>query len=207
MNKNAARIEILNYIICNCTMKHFGDRQFSLGDIENSFQGSHFNPKTPPIGALCMLSAAPNTKWYLAWLKDVKEESNRSLTKYLLESIEDGGECWWENVMIWHLPLETSNKHPQWKWTDEQFKLKNTWFHLCFKKRRADWLKPMMPIFQDNGTVVLRLRQKWTEGFFAEKEFESIKKVTQKSMLEFYDQSLIKSEEELKAKRDSSAAN
>lgn len=189
--KNIARLQILNYIISFCTVKCFGPYDgkisFSMSDEKNSFHGG-FGSDTPdtPIGSLIMLQAAPTSKYYLGWLKEIRFNGWK---EYLVESIEDGDLCWWSNVGVWNLPLETSNKYPEWKWTDKQFGFKKRWINACKSSTEFYQIKPMMPIFTDNGGVILRTREKWsaTDTFKSEKTFDNWKKVTRKEMLEFFD--------------------
>lgn len=188
--KNIARIEILNFIISSCTTKCFSDGGFHPPKRENSFHGDVFTPKKyPPIGSLCMLMSAPNTKWYLGWLKELKEDS---CTKYLIESIEDNTVCWWENVSVFHLPIETSDQHPEWKWTDRQFKINYNWKKVCYEKREAYSLRPNQITFNEDGSLILSLRKAFSQDVFSEIKIESLEKATQKEMLSFYDASFLK---------------
>ena len=204
--KNQARIEILNYIITFCTVKCFGKSEtvnldsdqkvnekylYSLGNEEWSFHGDHFGNQDPPIGSLVMLQAAPFTKYYLGWLKEIDHNNNSFFTKYLIESIEDGDTCWWENVSVWYLPLETSNKHPNWKWTDKQFQFAKKWNN-CYKKVKDYQTKPIQPKFTDDGGVILGTREKldMPPDYKPTKKFDNWKKVTTKEMLEFYNSAI-----------------
>lgn len=122
--RNISRIKILNHVIQFCTIKCFGDNSFSMGMKCNSFHGTYLDKQEPPIGSLCILQSAPTTKYYLGWLKEIKPADSRFSVQYLLESIEDGDLCWWSNVGIFHMPLETTNKYPEWHWTDKQWEFK-----------------------------------------------------------------------------------
>ncbi|MFH6944586.1 hypothetical protein [Flavobacterium sp. FlaQc-50] len=188
--RNQARIEILNFIIQFCTVKCFGPNSFSFGEEKTSFHGSHFNKQDPPIGSLCMLQSAPTSVYYLGWLRDIKASESRFSTQFLIESIEDGTRCWWSNVGIWHLPLEQTDKFPEWQWTDKQFAFKKKW-HNCFKRRSAYGLRSLNPVFNEDGSVTLMIRKMWSNDIFKEKTFESWKKVLSKQLLEFYDETLI----------------
>lgn len=185
--RNRARIEILNYVVEMCTMKYFGENSFSLGRTEHSFHGSHFGEQKPPIGALCSLQSAPVSKYYLSWIREIKEGDSRFDTQYLLESVEDGSLCWWSNVSIWWLPLETTNRFEQWQWTDKQWELWDKWQRAC-KKRDAYIVLPVMPEFTEDGGVILRTRTRFgLDESRPERKFDNWNKLTQKQMLEFYD--------------------
>lgn len=190
--RNTARIEILNYITVFCTRKYFGENSFSMNDKEHSFVGDHFgNQSTIPIGSLVSLQSAPFSKYYLSWLKEVKIEDSRFRRQFLLESIEDGSLCWWSNVSIFGLPKETTDKFPEWKWTDKQFAFKKRWFNACYKKRDAYITLPMFPIFADDGSVILKTRERYhMSDYSPEQKFDDWKKVTVKDMLDFYDKSV-----------------
>jgi hypothetical protein len=191
-SRNLARIEILNYVIAFCTVKCFGQKEdrysYSLGSSDSSFHGGYGLREYPPIDSLVMLQSAPVTKYYLGWLKEINPSSDSFSTKYLIESIEDGELCWWENVGVWYLPLETSNKYPEWKWTDRQFAFKKRWFDTCYKKGKAFQTKPYLPIFMDDGSVILGTRERWNipSDYKPTKKFDNWKKVTINDMLEFY---------------------
>jgi hypothetical protein len=189
--KNMAKIEILNYVIQFCTTQYYGNNSFSIGRQETSFHGSTFDKQNPPIGSLCMLQAAPTSVFYLGWLREIKEGDNRYSTQYLLESIEDGSKCWWSNVGIWHLPLETSNRFPNWQWNDSQFEFQKKYDHI-FRKRCAYGLRALLSTFKDDGSVTVKIRKMWSNDVFAEKTFENYKKVLQRDLLKFYDETEIK---------------
>lgn len=186
--RNRARIEIMNALVNFCLPKCFGPNSFSIHNKEWAFYGSHFDEQNPPINSLCMLNSAPFTKFYLGWLKEIKAGGNRYDTQYLIESIEDGQLCWWRNISIWHLPLETSNQFSNWKWTDAQFAFNDRW-NKALKRKDAYITLGRPPIFDDKGGVTLgtRTRFGW-DDYRPEKYFPNWKKITQKQMLEFYDE-------------------
>jgi hypothetical protein len=201
-SKSLARLNILNHIVTFFTMKYFGGNTYSIGMKEHTFYTCSHNLSSnsneikeyPPIGSLCMISAAPTSIYYLSWLKDIKIGSSGCFdTEYLLESIEDGNKsCWWSNVGIYYIPLETINKYPEWKWNDKQYQFKDRWYR-CKKRRDEYQVLPYVPIFNDDDlSVVLRTRIKWSDinNSFTEKTFDNYKKVSLKDMLEFYDYSI-----------------
>ena len=105
---------------------------------------------------------------------DLLDKSNRGLSMGL-------------NVGVWWLPLETTIKYPQWRWTDEQWAFKTKWFNCCHKKRDAYLILPLFPEFNADSSVILKLRKRWQNDILAEKKIENWKKATVKQMLEFYD--------------------
>src|SRR5688572_12046835 len=175
-----SRIEILNFLVNFCVPKCFGDNSFSSNNKDCAFYGSHFEKQSPPINSLCMLNSAPFTKFYLGWLLEIKEDESRYGTQFLLKSIEDGSLCWWCNVSIWYLPLETSNKYPDWKWTDAQFAISDKWAKAC-KKRDAYITLGVPPVFDEEGGITLgtRTRFGW-DDYRPTKRFSNWKKVTLK---------------------------
>lgn len=189
-NKNQARIEILNYIIQFCTVQCFSENSFSLGRKETSFHGNSFNKQEPPIGSLCMLSSVPTSIYYLGWLREIKHDDSRFSTQFLIESIEDGSRCWWHNVGIWYLPIETSDRFPSWQWTDEQFAFQKKYDN-AFRKRHAYGLRALNAVFDMDGGVTVKIRRMWSNDIFAEKTFSNYKKVLSRDLLKFYDETLI----------------
>jgi hypothetical protein len=187
---NQARIEILNYVTQFCIQKYFGPDSRSFVNPETSFYGDIFgSQQTIPIGSLISLQSAPTTKYYLSWLRDMKPDESRFCTKFLLESIEDGSLCWWENVSLWALPKETTDKFISWRWTDRQFDFKKRWFNACYKKRDAYVTRPCFPVFNDDGSVILKLRRIFTaDDIVLEKTFPSWKTMKVSEMLEFFDE-------------------
>ncbi len=187
--KSIARQEILNYIITFCTKSNYGDGYSHLPDVKNSFYStSSDGVKNIPIGSLVRLMAAPFSKYYLSWLREVEYNDGDYSTKWLLESIEDGSLCWWENVQLWALPKTTTDEYPSWQWTDQQFQFKKRWFNACHKKRDAYILLPCFPEFKEDGSVMLSLRTRFSiKDDRPEIRFDNWQKVKTKEMLEFYD--------------------
>lgn len=189
--KGEARQEILNYIITFCTKRNYGDGYSHLPDMKHSFYSTIIAGKQSiPIDSLVMLTAAPFSKYYLSWLKEIEINEGGYSTRWLLESIEDGSLCWWENVQIWALPKETTDKFPSWRWTDKQFAFADKWSNACFKKRDAYIRLPCPPKFTEDGGVILTIRTRFgINDDRPEKKFDDWKKILVKDMLQFYDES------------------
>lgn len=173
--REKARIEILNHVIQLFTKVWYGDNR----GIVMADQSFHHCDNKPPIGSIVKLFCAPDTKWYLSWVRDKKGE------QYLLESIEDGEKCWWSNVGYFYIPLETIDRFPTWKFTDRQHLFKDKWFRAC--KRCYEYTKaPMLPKFLDNGNVILPVRQKFIDKGVIEKEFKNWKSLKSMDMQAFF---------------------
>ncbi len=178
---NRAKLEILNYIITFCTNTLCSGVYLPPFGKTSGFESSSFLDN-PPIGSLIRLMAAPFTKWYLSWLVETKEETP-GYRKYLLKSVEDGSLCWWENVGLYHMPLEESDKFPQWKYNDDQFAFWDKW------RKANKWedvyiLAPLRPIF-DGLSVTLELRKKHTDNIVGTQTFHNWKKLTIREMRGF----------------------
>lgn len=186
---NRSRLEIINYVTVFCVQTYFGPGQSCRNDPERSFHGGYVTDERPPIGALCRLLSAPTSKYYLAWLIEIKDEGGLG-PNYLLKSIEDGSLCWWTNVAISWLPLKTSNNYGMWKWTDKQFEFYDRWLRAC--RKGDDFLtKPLLPTFNEDGSVTLGTREYMNGldgkgGYMPKKSFPNWKKVTFAEMLAFF---------------------
>lgn len=187
--RNRSRIEILNYIISMCTFKYFtGSKYFSTGEKDKSFHGSIFDKQDPPIGSLCALGSAPNTKYYLGWLREIKPDASRYGTEYLLESIEDGSLCWWSNIQIWYLPLETTDKFPEWQWIDKQYEFLDK-IRRVERKVDSYMIRITYPEFSKEGGVKISARKKFGD-VFQEKNFPNWKKVLSRDIESFLKESI-----------------
>lgn len=185
--KNRARLEILNYIICFSTLRNYGSGIYNTSfGVEKAFVGGL--GEMPPIGSLCRLSAAPFSKYYLAWLIDYKEEGYGG--NYLLESIEDGSLCWWSNVGIDYYHPTTVASFPQWRWTDKQFEFNDRWHRTC-KRMDAYIVLPSNVSFGDDYKATLSTRIRYgLSNERSEKTFEDWRKVKVSDMKEFYKQAV-----------------
>lgn len=170
MSKDRARIQILSALMSYPTINQ--------KDWESDFIG-----KGAQIGDLVSLNSAPPSKWYVSWVRDinVKEES------YLLESIDDGALCWWSNVGF-HIYNRDRVKEfgSTWQWDDKQFTFNDRW-HKIFRRNNAHMIRPLYPVFGEDGTVTLDVYIRFgIRDFSNKKTFPNWKKLTMKTMDEFY---------------------
>ncbi len=182
-NKSKAKIEILNYIVNICTNIYSSNgMRINLDHPEHGFKTSLFNKNEIPLNTIVRISAANHTKYYLSWLREIKENG-----VYLTESIEDGSLCNWSNVSIYYLPIKTINIVPSWRWNDKQFKIKEQWFRACFKTKDCYVIRPCVPEFNQDGSFTLSLRKIFESEIIAKKTFKDYNKVLVRDMLQFYD--------------------
>jgi len=194
--RNKARLEILNYILNFSTAKYYGEKKEGyenvVANVDTAFRG---HDEIPPNGTLCLLSSAGFSKFYLSWLRGYKEEGYGG--SWLLESIEDGSLCWWTNVKLYFYPKQNSDQHPHWQWNDDQWALWERWKR-AGKRRDAYITLPAMPIFTEDGGVVLSTRTRFSiSNERSEKKFVNWKKVKFKEMLEFYDEAVANSKSKI----------
>lgn len=178
-----AKLEILNYVITFCTNTIYdGDKYIPPFTPGSGFASGWGTTSNPPLGSLVRLMAAPVTKWYLSWLIEI-DNNQPGYIRYLLKSIEDGSTSWWTNVGIYYMPLEMSDKFPQWKFNDKQYQFWDKW------KKAARWeevyiLIPIRPIFKGTD-VTLELRKKFSKDIVGCKTYHNWDKLTIREMREF----------------------
>lgn len=193
--KTKSRLQILSHIM-----------QFSLSREINGHAYGGLNDMRfrenliPSIGSLVALSCAPASEWYLSWVRKVDFFS--SGCSYTLESIETGEVCEWTNVSIFEYDTSQTQKHPEWKWTDQQHAFEKRWKVVCFQDMGAYIMVPCMAEFNNNNAVSLGFRvtfglDEWTY----KKTFDDWRKVTKKVMKEFYIEAE-KNRESLKVKQN-----
>lgn len=142
-------------------------------------------------GDLVSLTSAPSSKWYLSWVRDY--EHNNGNPKYLLESIDDGELCWWENVGINIYSRERVNERPTWQWDDRQFAFYDKWLKVCYKWNDAYIVLPVLPIFNEDGSVKLDVRVRFSLSEFSNpKTWPNWKKLYMKEMDAYYKESFEK---------------
>lgn len=179
MRKDRARKQVL-WHIC----------QFSLGvEIDGqSYSGlreMRFRPTdAPKVGSLVALKSMREPDFYLGWVHDVKN------TVYTVESLETGELIDWTNVSVLEYDSRTTDKHPEWRWTDEQWSFKDRWDRLCYKEREAYIVLPLFPEFDgDAVTLSTRIRHSWGDPP-PSKRFDAWQAVTDNDMLAYYDASV-----------------
>jgi len=171
-DKNHAKISILSELL-------------SFATIRNKDWTSVYADSRAVIGDLVALSTAPPSKWYVSWLRDY--DPNNGWPKYLLESIEDGELCWWENVGLSFYNRERIKDNPQWTWNDKQYVISNRWYKVC-RKHEIYPVRPCQPIFNADDSVVLdvRIHLFFQENFHNPKVFANYKRLTIKDMVSHY---------------------
>lgn len=136
------------------------------------------------IGDLVSLCSAPDSKWYVSWLRELDE--NNGWPRYLLESIDDGELCWWENVSLNVYSRKRVSERPTWKWDDKQFAFYGRWRKVCGRNGAYSVL-PCLPEFGDDGSVELDIRIRWDhEGYHNPRKFPSWKKLHMEVMDAYY---------------------
>ena len=193
MSGERARLMILHYIMELSLSRTFGDGKTYGGLVSCAFTVDGSRRDVRP-GDLIALQSAPVSKFYLGWLLDTREISP-GWPEYLLESIEDGSQCWWSNVGVMYMNRETVAEHPEWRWDDRQHSFNDRWMRACFRQRDAYIYLPMMAEFDG---LMVKLGVRVRHNFTAErkyKTFDDWRKVKVNDMLKFYDQA----EAELKA--------
>ena len=182
--KSRARLEILNYITHFCLSRNYGDG-INRGGV-SAFRGV-WGDEPAKVGDLVALQSSPVSKWYLSWLVEIDKSQHDS--RYLLESIEDGSLCWWENVGIEYFEREELVNHPNWRWTDKQFAFKDRWWRVCYKEKDAYIVLPLYPVFGEGFSVTIGTRTRF--GFDDHqpmRTFDDWRKVTKKMMADCYDE-------------------
>ena len=182
--RDRARLVILHYITQFSLSLHFGDGKTHGGLASSAFQVG----QEPEIGDLVALTSAPVSKFYLGWLIDTRVISP-GWPEYLVESIEDGEQCWWGNVGIQYMNRDTVKLHQSWRWTDKQYQFNDRWVRSCYRKRDAYIYLPIQSEF-DGLQVKLGVRVRHNlspERRYA--TFPDWRKVKVMDMLNFYDKS------------------
>ncbi len=189
---NRSRYAILSYCLAFTTKKYYGENIKLPIEPDEAWHGGYTLKTDIPIDSLCLMHSAPESKYYLGWLKQTRD--GHMGKEYLLKSIEDGSLCWWSNIGISYYPK--ASQFPSWKWSDKQFAFKDKWFRAT--KKDNDYLTiPMYPIFHEDGSVTLGTRpHAWAMAIDGENDhrptklFPNWKKVTIKEMQEFYQQAV-----------------
>lgn len=173
MGRNRARLLILSEL-------------FAFPTISNRHWKSDLMEDKPQIGDLVSLTSAPPSKWYLSWFREY--DPNNGWPKYLLESIEDGELCWWENVGLNFYDRERVRKN--WQWDDKQFEFNDRWRKVC-RRNDAYLILPCQPEFNTDGSVLLDVRIRFQFSPYRNpRTFPDWKKVTMKQMDAYYKESV-----------------
>jgi hypothetical protein len=198
--KHRAKIAILNHILVFCNSKNYGNN-INRGGFGNNY---FFPSDNPQKGDLITLDSAPISKWYLSWYRDFIPENSKHGATHVLESIEDGELCNWQNVSFYILNREVTREHPEWLWTNKQFEFWDRWKKVSGKYYISFCLYGGFIDFNDNR-VTLRIRKNSLskEAYYYTKEFNNWKKVTIEDMELFWDDILNKFHKHLNIKRNS----
>lgn len=146
--------------------------------------------KLPSVGSLVAMQSMRSPRWYLAWVLGVSAGVNEFCTVYTLESVETGEVGDWSNVGMLEYDPRQTREHPEWRWTDDQWKFKKSWDRLCYKERDAYIVLPLMPVFDgDRVELGTRIRHGWGAPP-PSKWFDKWADVTDADMLAFYDESV-----------------
>ena len=171
MSKNRARLLILSELM-------------SFPTINNKDWGYNCGCDTPQVGDLVSLTSAPPSKWYLSWLREY--DPNNGWPKYLLESVDDGELCWWENVGLNVYSRERVANRTSWQWDDEQFAFNDRWNKVC-RKNGAYIVLPCQPVFNTDGSVILNVRIRFQFSDYQNpRTFKNWKKATMKELDAYY---------------------
>lgn len=170
MSKDRARLIILNDLLAFPTIN------------QKDWRAVFLSSDSVAVGDLVSINAAPVTKWYLSWVREIKEE--HGLKRYLLESVEDGGLCWWSNIGM--NVYTRANERPTWQWDDKQFAFNDRWRKVC-KRNDAYIVIPCQPEFEENNSVGLNVRIRYAlSDFSCPRIFPNWRKVTMKEMEAYY---------------------
>jgi len=178
---NRSRMAINSFIVNLCTKKYLSNGQISPDMLVkgHGFSRNFYMPGDdgPQIGALCSLIGAPHTKYYLSWYLGVKDGA------FMLMSIEDHSIARWSSVMIQCMPLDIIMPHPQFMYSDRQFKFQDRWKKIV--EKTSYWMVPMWSEFNnETGEVTLIIRWKFKD-VLTSKKFDLWEQITNEEMIEF----------------------
>lgn len=183
--KSRARLEIMHYIFEFSLAREFLGGQIYAGSSDCRFA---FADLCRP-GDLVALQSAPTSKWYLSWVHSLDVQQYGNI--YTLESVEDGELCNWSNVSVLVFNRTTTAAFPSWRWTNKQFEFRDRWRAVCFKDRDAYITLPTDPVFGDDYAVTLGTRTRHSfDDHRPSKTFPDWRKVTKRTMGQFYDEAV-----------------
>jgi len=169
MSRNKARVVILSSLMAFPTIN------------QKDWSGSMFG-EDAIVGDLVSLCAAPASKWYLSWVREIDAGGER----YLLESIDDGELCWGSNVGLNVYNRERVRTSPTWRWDDNQFAFWGRWNKAC-TRNNAYIVLPTLPVFVEDEAVALDVRIRFGFNDYSNSTvFPNWKKLTIKKMEAFY---------------------
>jgi len=182
--KKRAHRAITSYIVQHCLALRFGNDLHGITDGFNLADAS--GHKVAEVGDLVVPKSAPNSVWYLSWVREIKEVDG--FRHYLLESVETGEMCSWSNIGIAYLDRDVVEDHPEWQWTDRQFEFNDRWNRVCYRERDAYMTLPRRAVFGDGFQVTLGARTRFSlNDYRPSKTFDDFRKVTKKVLAETYD--------------------
>ena len=172
---------ILWYVTQFCLAQRFGDKLLGLTD---GF--THAGEDAPAmVGDLVVPTSTPISEWNISWLNEIT--NHRYGPTYLLESVETGKECNWSNIGIDFLDRDAVAKHPEWRWTDRQFRFNDRWKSVCFKDHDAYITLPLDASFGSGFEVTLGTRTRFGfDDYRPSETFPDWRKVTKKMMSDLY---------------------
>lgn len=183
MTHNRARIEILGHMFQHVMRVGSDGELFNFRD--DCFESYILKePTKENIGMLCVPTSCSNTRWYLSWLLDIKEENGWK--HFLLKSIDDGSVSWWHNIGLNFYPKEKMRYN--WTWNDNQFALNDRWMKVCYKQCHANIVKPL-PLIFEGDSVTLKTRSKFNlaEKYNSSHTFDNWKKLRNKDMKQYFE--------------------
>lgn len=122
-----------------------------------------FSVKDSPCkGDIVALKSAPNSEYCFSWYLDMEPHGNRFCDNHLLESILTGKLSYWHNVRFAVMNRELTKMHPEWFWTDRQFKLSDWWSKAVYKK--GTFIRANPPEFFDNNKARLSCNRRFAGG-------------------------------------------
>ncbi len=153
--KTRSRIAILSYVLQFTTSSdwepesEYGKKTAGIvGFVRCGFAGAG----SPKEGDLVLLSAVRTTKWVIGWLRGIR--TGHGDYEYLVESLEDGTLCWWNNVGISY--LNRRDVRDAWQWTDRQWKFNDRWSKVVYRDTIG---RARDASFHDDGSVTVTMRR------------------------------------------------
>ncbi len=112
------------------------------------------------VGDLVLVSGQEDPVFYMSWLEGFEDRGSLSL--YKLRSIDDNSVSGWcRCVSATHYDRYIVSQHPEWKWSDDQFCVHDSWVKICdrFLVENPDGFSQPEDavIFSDDGSVKLLL--------------------------------------------------